>query len=153
VKIFELFARPKRQKAGIIPYFIGKDGTIEMLFMVSSDARYGGPDPMISKGRVEHGEDPAEGAVREAEEELGLKVSNLKGQPFELMKNEMRGDTEDYTFFCYGAEVKSKGDFGKYHYETGSTHWMTNDEFQKAGRRNHRQYAQKLFDKLSKERK
>jgi hypothetical protein len=65
----------------------------------------------------------------------------------------MGGMTEDYTFFCYGAEVKNKKDFGEYHYETGSTHWMTNDEFQKVGRRNHRKYAQKLFDKVSKERK
>ena len=62
----------------------------------------------------------------------------------------MRGDTEDYTFYCYGVEVKNKEDFGKFHYETKSTHWMTNDEFQNVGRRNHRQYAQKLFDKIRK---
>lgn len=150
MKVLEVFQRPKKEKAGLIPYFVNSDGTIEMLFMVSSDSRYGGPDPMISKGRVEHGEDSAEGAVREAEEELGLKDSNLKGEPFEIAKQPMRGDTEDYTFYCYGVEVKNKEDFGKFHYETKSTHWMTNDEFQNVGRRNHRQYAQKLFDKIRK---
>jgi 8-oxo-dGTP pyrophosphatase MutT (NUDIX family) len=150
MKIFEIYQRPKREKSGLIPYFVTPNGDIEMLFMVSSDSQYGGPDPMVSKGRVEHGENPAEGAIREAEEELGLKVSNLKGKPVEISKQEMRGMTEDYTFYCYGVEVKSKEDFGKFHYETKSTHWMTNDEFQKVGRRNHRQYVQKLFDKIKK---
>lgn len=150
MKVLEVFQRPKKEKAGLIPYFVNSDGTIEMLFMVSSNSKFGGDKPMISKGGVEQGENPVDGAIREAEEELGLKVSNLKGEPKVLEQKKMVGDTEIYDFFCYAVEVKNKEDFGKFHYETKSTHWMTNDEFQNVGRRNHRQYAQKLFDKIRK---
>ena len=63
-------------KAGFLPFYI-QNGSPIFLFMVSSNPKYGGTKPMISKGYVEIGEDIEDAAIREAQEELGLKKSNL----------------------------------------------------------------------------
>ena len=57
-------------KAGVIPYFVRPDGKVIMQFMVSSDAKYGGAAPQISKGNIDPGENVKDAAIREAHEEL-----------------------------------------------------------------------------------
>lgn len=124
----------KSGKAGIIPYIV-EDGVVKMIFMKSSDARYGGPDPMISKGHVDEGENFAEAAVREGEEELGLKKSNMVSGPWLAWKGELSGMDARYPFHVFAVEVKDKNDFDEPHYETESTHWLTAKEYAEKGRK------------------
>lgn len=137
-----------KQKAGLIPYFVS-GGKVEMLFMITSDARFGGLDPMIAKGHIDKGENAEEAAIREASEELGYKPSNAKGKLFKVddfHSASKMGYPEKTEFFA--VEVKNKKDFGQFHYETASTHWMTNEEFQKRGRDRHKPIVQKLSDMI-----
>lgn len=133
----------KSGKAGIIPYIV-EDGVVKMLFMVSSDARYGGPDPMISKGHVDEGENFAQAAVREGEEELGLKTSNMDGAPILAWKGELSGMDAKYAFHVFTVKVKDKNDFGQFHYETQSTHWLSAQEFAEQGRKSQNNIVQSV---------
>lgn len=133
-------------KAGIIPYFKNEDGSIDFLFMVSSDPKFGGPDPMISKGEVEDGESTQQAARREGAEELGLKPSNIKSSFTLISDNTTKGLDNSYRMVIYACEVKSKTNFGHYHYETAYTKWMTNNQFQKTGRTAHRKIVQRAFN-------
>ena len=121
-------------KAGIIPYYIS-NGRIEMLFMISSDPRFGGPDPMISKGHIDEGESPLQCAIREGEEELGLLRSNIREGSIHLISQGlMTGMDDSYIQFTYACQVLSKDAFVKPHYETKETVWMTAEEFARKGR-------------------
>lgn len=125
------------RKAGFIPFFKGERG-IEFLFMVSSDANFGGDKPMISKGGVDGNETEIEAAIREAQEELGLKESNLKNRNFkEVWSQKTEGLTATYSMKIFIGEVKSKTDFSIPHYETEKTVWMTAEEFYRDGRQSH----------------
>ena len=57
----------KAPRAGLIP-FIRSERGIEYLMMIASDPKFGGPRPMISKGKIEDGETQKQAALREAEE-------------------------------------------------------------------------------------
>lgn len=133
----------KSGKAGIIPYIV-EDSVVKMLFMKSSDSAYGGPDPMISKGHVDEGESFAEAAVREGEEELGLKKSNMDNSPFIAWKGELSGMDARYPFHVYAVRVKNKTDFGQFHYETESVHWLSAEEFAQTGRKSQNSIVQSV---------
>lgn len=134
-------------KAGIIPYIKTEKG-LEMLFMVSSNAQYGGPDPMIAKGHVDPGETPEQAGIREGNEELGLKSSNFAGSPFLVKDSTVQGLTDSYVMRILAVEVKSKTDFDKPHYETEYTVWLTPEEYAQKGRRNQLGFVQLLAQKL-----
>lgn len=125
-------------KAGIIPYFKHPDGIVEFLFMVSSDPKFGGPDPMISKGGVDAGENAKQAAIREGQEELGLKPSNIKSPLIVVSDETISGLENSYRMVVFACEVKNKTDFGPHHYETAYTKWMTLDQFMTHGRKSHR---------------
>lgn len=144
MKIAELF-EAKNGKAGCIPY--DHDG--RMLFMISSDADYGGPDPMIAKGHVDPGETYQQAGIREAEEELGLKTSNIVQGTIELgWKGELRGNLESYPFEVFMCNVDDVVDFNKPHYETKEVVWLTMEEFNKVGRKSQRHIVQAIADKI-----
>lgn len=136
------------RKAGIIP-FIRTEKGIEMLFVRSSDPDFGGPDPMIAKGHVDKGETPEQAAIREGGEEAGLKQSNFAGRPFLVQDQEIRGMTSTYLMRILAVEVKSKDDFGPFHYETAETMWMTGEEYEHRGRRSQLGFVQALLAKVS----
>ena len=121
-------------KAGVIP-FIVKDGKVLMMFMKSSDPEYGGAAPQIAKGSLDKGETPKAGAMREAEEELGLRKSNLDSELMLVWHASHEGQDAEYAFSIYVVRVKSQEDFGEFHFETESVHWMTLDEFAARGRK------------------
>lgn len=134
-------------KAGIIP-FIQTDRGVEMLFMISSDAKFGGPDPMIGKGNIDDGETPEQAGLREGHEELGLKPSNFAGTPF-LVKDALTQGLDDaYGMRILAVEVKSKTDFDTPHYETERTLWLTAEEYGQQGRKNQLEFVQLLQQKL-----
>lgn len=135
--VSEVIFQAMRKKSGMIPYVI-EDGEPLFLFMIPSNPAYGGSKPSISKGHVDGGESTEQAAIREAEEELGLKRSNIIPDSIQLVwHSTLTGDTESYDFFVYVCRVTSKADFNEPHYETGSTHWLTAKEFENKGRRTH----------------
>ena len=126
------------KKAGFIPYITENGAERKFMFMIPSDANFGGTKPSFAKGMIDPGESSKQAAIREAEEELGLKQSNLKMDTVELAWNGiMHGDDESYAMTMFVGEVKSKSDFNKAHWETGSVWWMTAEEFIAGGRRAH----------------
>lgn len=150
MKLTELNLKPipKFEKAGLIPYII-EDGEVKMLFMKSSDSQYGGSDPMIAKGHVDEGETTEEAAVREAQEELGLKRSNMQGSPWRAWKGELSGQDAHYPFSVFAVQVKSKDDFDKPHYETESTHWLTMKGFATSGRKSQNKIVQLVAKEIA----
>ena len=123
--------------AGLLPMSIHPDGQTRGLFMIPSDPMFGGDKPQIAKGRIDPGESRIVTAIREAEEELGLKADNLSWI-------EQIGQAHDLMF--YVCEVFDYQDFGKYCYETGSTLWLTEAEFAAIGRDVQRSTVAQAFD-------
>lgn len=124
-------ASKKITRGGVIPYYID-DGKIKMMFMKSSNAKYGGPLPQVAKGRIEEGEDIEEGAFREAREELGLFKGNVE-QSHKL--GEFLGRTHVFV-----AKIKDPDMFGdpSTPEEVAEVLWMTPEEFQEGGRDLHK---------------
>lgn len=130
----------KKRKAGFIPYFFDETiGKFKYLMMVSSDARFGGDKPMVSKGGQDPGETDEETALREAEEELGLVRSNLH-EYWHLCKSPYK----NYKLSIFAGKVKDISNFTKPCYETEYTLWMTAEEFLKEGREDHHSFVTRL---------
>ena len=145
MKLFEV-ASYSKLKAGIIPFKSDGRG----MFMVSSDAKYGGIRPAIAKGRVDEGENSETAAVREGEGELGLKKSNFKGTPFLVWSGKLTGLDASYPFDVYAVEVEDPNDFGEFHYETAKTLWMSAAEFTTDGRQSQNAIVQDAFKIIEK---
>ena len=141
--------KEKAVKAGVIPWHRRGDGEIIMLFMVSSDARYGGAAPQISKGNVDPGEDILEAAFREGSEELGLRRGNVIKQSIKIVQEglfELKSTSYDMTI--YSMQVADLRDFVDPHYETAYTVWLTREQFAKYGRKQHRDIVEKAFEMI-----
>ncbi len=125
-------AKKKIFRGGVIPYYFDDDGQLWMLFMKPAMKKYGGDVYQLAKGKIEEGEDEEEGAFREAKEELGLFKPNTKNRN---KLGTFMGRTTIYT-----AEVIDPDDdkFGKPHFETQNTKWMTPEMFQADGRDLHK---------------
>ena len=119
------------ERGGIVPFYVNNTGEMKMMFMKPSDKRYGGPEFQIAKGRMDPGENPLETTLREANEELGLKESNIKW----IRKVGVFLETHH----IYIAEVNTRNDkeFDEPTDETGATKWMTEEEFISTGRKLH----------------
>lgn len=123
----------KVKRAGLIPYCL-EDGVLQMLFMIPSDAKYGGPDPQIAKGCIDKNEGIIEAALREAEEELGLVLDNVVPGTITHALTEKK-------IAVYTTEVYSRDNFNKHDHETAYTLWLTPDEFYYWGRKLHKPYV------------
>lgn len=127
-------------RSGVIPYYIDSEGEIHMYFMKPSDPKFGGPDFQLAKGRIDEGEDAERTALREGEEELGLKLENIRYHQF--VGNHYFNETHT----VYIAKIKNKDDFNEPCYETGETIWMTPDQFEVDGRALHRELVRDAVD-------
>lgn len=134
----------KRARAGLIPYIRGEDGIPLYLMMVSSDPKFGGPRPMISKGKIEDGETPLEGAVREAEEELGFHMRNARGTLKLVFEGRVELYSGAYHLTVFGCEIQDRYDFGKWCEETSYILWLTLAEFRQVGRKDHVKFVEEL---------
>ena len=119
-------------RAGIIPIFENKG-----LFMISSNADFGGPDPAIAKGTIDKGETSPQAAIREGEEELGLRISNMIGKPKLGWSGKIKGLSDEYLMDVYYVQVKDPKAFDIPHYETKETVWLSLKEFENVGRQSH----------------
>jgi 8-oxo-dGTP pyrophosphatase MutT (NUDIX family) len=131
-------------KAGIIPFLADGRG----LFAVSSDTKYSGSLPAIAKGRIDGNESTKNAAIREGEEELGLRRSNMAAEPFLCWSGELTGLDATYRFDVFAVLVKDEENFDEPDYETASTHWLSRSEFASKGRSSQREIVQKVFDKI-----
>ena len=137
----------KRPRAGLIPYMF-ENGEPIFLMMVSSNVKFGGPRPMISKGKIESDETALECAIREAEEELGLVRSNMIGEPKLLANERVVLRSGAYNLTVYYVQIRDRWDFEKWCDETEYTLWMSRDQFEKEGRKDHIKYVNMLNEKL-----
>lgn len=131
-------------RAGLVPYIHDTGGQIRYLTMISSSPIYGGPRPMISKGKVEDGETTKQAAYREAEEELGLKLSNVDGKGFLVADEYVTLRSANYQLTVYAVEVISKYNFNMWGSETGAIEWLTLEEFRQRGRKDHLKYIEAI---------
>lgn len=137
------------KKAGFLPYVLMADGPLFM-FMVSSNAYYGGDRPMISKGQVEVDEDDETAAIREAEEELGLIRANLRSS-FRAWSEVCSGMCSSYLMTIYAGEVIDQSRFNTPHFETKETVWLTLQQFKERGRASHVPIVEQIHDQIVKE--
>ena len=133
----------KINRAGVIPYYIDESGTIKMLFMKPTNAKFGGDCFQIAKGKQEDGEQPEDTAFREANEELGLFKPNCDN--IHDMGNFL-GRTNIFI-----AEVQDLNMFGDPDSETGSTKWLTVDEFLEEGRMLHAPVVKAVARRIEKQ--
>lgn len=123
--------RKKIYRAGLICYYLTKNNNIEMLFMEPSNPKFGTSAPQLAKGKIEENETAKQAAIREAQEEVGLKTDNIIGSVDQL--GVFLGRT---TMFV--AQIKNKDDFGPTCDETGATCWLTYEQFKNEGRGLHK---------------
>lgn len=138
----------KRARAGLIPFIINADGTIEYLMMVASDPKFGGSRPMISKGKIEKDEGTLDAAIREAEEELGFQKRNRRGSYIDVFSGRQELFSGAYHLTVFGVEIQHRWDFDKWCDETDYTLWMTLEEFRVKGRRDHIKFVEALEERI-----
>lgn len=103
---------PKR--SGIIPVYFDC-GRVFACCMIPSDPAFGGDKPQMAKGHIEDDLDPKENAIKEAQEELGLKLDNIYGVKY----------LGDYTrISCYTCLVHDPEDFDEPHWESEWAGWI-----------------------------
>jgi 8-oxo-dGTP pyrophosphatase MutT (NUDIX family) len=145
---FEETGYEKGPRAGMLPYIRGEDGAIQYLMMISSDPKFGGPRPMLSKGKIEGTENAWEAAMREAEEELGLVPFNIRNTTLLCDEHRVELYSCAYQLTLYMGEVIDRGYFEKWGDETAYTQWMTLEEFRAEGRRDHVKYVELAEERL-----
>lgn len=127
-------------RAGLIPFYI-ENGIVKMLFMIPTENEWIESIPQVSKGRIEPGEMTIKAAIREAEEELGLKRTNLS-------RIEPIGQYS--TIMFYVGQITNPDDFGPFDTtETTETKWLTLDEYSEEGRQLHIPVVQAAVAKIS----
>ena len=119
MKIFEV---EQKIKAGVIPFYKTETETFMML-MIPSDPQFGGADPQLAKGHIDGAETPMVAAIREAEEELGLRKSNIINS-FHITTQQITGLDATYPLHIFGVEIEDPEAFDAPHYETGWRGWM-----------------------------
>ena len=105
---------------------------------------------MISKGKIEDGETPLIAAVREAEEELGFKQRNIRGEILSIAEGRQELYSGAYHLTVYGVEIQDRYDFDNWCDETEYTLWLSLDEFRQQGRRDHLKFLEALEEKVKK---
>ena len=147
-QINSLATEPSMKKLGAVPWIVQKNQVL-MMFMTPSDPAYGGSAPQIAKGNQDAAESAQHAALREAQEELGLRGSNIK-TVLPAVSEIVTTKTASYELSVYAVEVLDIAAFDQPHYETGSTHWLTLEQFQIQGRKNQQNLVRKLHAQIQK---
>ena len=122
--------RKKIYRAGVIPFVELENFSHKMLFMKPSCSKYGGDKYQIAKGKKEKNDKTLKHtAIREAYEELGFNISNVK-QMWKL--GVYLGRTTIYV-----AKMNNMWDFSEFGHETKSIKWLTCEEYYTVGRELH----------------
>jgi 8-oxo-dGTP pyrophosphatase MutT (NUDIX family) len=108
-----------REKSGMIPYYFD-NGKLKVLLMQPSDPNFGGPRFQLAKGGIESGTSPINNALKEAKEEVGLVLANIK-----QVKLVQTIDFKYSKLHIFACEIIDPNNFTKPCYETGATRWFT----------------------------
>lgn len=106
--------------AGTIPYYIDENNDVHVYLMIPSNPDYGGTQPQLAKGQIDDGYTVKETAAKEAKEEVGLKLTNLK---FFKKLNDFKY-IDGKMIAVYYAEVKDINDFNDPHWESKWSGWI-----------------------------
>lgn len=106
--------------AGTIPYYIDDNNNVYVYLMIPSNPNFGGTQPQLAKGQIDDGYTVQETAAKEAKEEIGLKLPNLKF--FKKLGNFKYIDGNVVSVY-YG-EVKDINDFNTPHWESKWAGWI-----------------------------
>ena len=140
--------KKKRPRAGIYPVYRNGNGELWVCLMIPSDPAYGGPQPQMGKGGVDDGQTPKQGAVREGEEELGLRQSNMG--PVELITvDTISGLDATYDLHVFAAEVKDPKAFDEPHHESSWSGFLEIDDAIARTRSNQRHFLEMVKDKYA----
>ena len=118
MKLREIDQRPSR-RSGVVPYYLNAEHQLMVYLMRPSDPDYGGTDWQIAKGGVEPGLSLVVNAMKEGQEELGLKLNNTLGEPW-LVTTDVR-----LSITVFAVQIQDPEDFDQPHYETGDTTWLS----------------------------
>lgn len=129
-----------KTKAAFIAYHNNR-----VLVARSSNPMFGGPYFALCKGNVDEGESVEQAAIREAQEEVGLRIENLSS-PVKHLGN---FKTFGYILSVYWANVSDPDAFNEPCWEIAETKWMTWPEFSAVGREQHRPIINAFFQQLS----
>lgn len=135
--------RQKAPRAGIYPIYKDPNGQIWVYLMIPSDPSYGGSEPQMGKGRVDDGETVEQAAMREGQEELGLRKDNITNM-FVIAKEQITGLDGYYEITVYGAEVSDPKAFDPAGKESGWTGWVTLDDALVKGRQSQKHFLQAI---------
>lgn len=103
---------PKR--SGLIPVYF-EYGRIFACCMIPSNDQFGGSMPQMAKGHIEKEYSTKDNAIKEAEEELGLKRENIHRVHY----------LGDFTrIACYTCLVHDPEDFIEPHWESSWAGWV-----------------------------
>jgi 8-oxo-dGTP pyrophosphatase MutT (NUDIX family) len=127
-------------KAAFIPYHEDK-----VLVCKSSNPLFGGPKFALCKGNVDLNESIQDAALREAEEELGLKLHNIVPETLQHLGT---FKTFSYLLSVYTAQIRDPHDFNDPCWEIAETKWMTWNDFKSIGRDEHRPIINAFFQSL-----
>lgn len=133
----------KVYRAGLIPILINQEDfeQSKMMFMIpSANTEFCGIEPQIAKGQIEEDEEPQEAALREANEELGLRIDNIE----EIYNCGVWMGRTHIFVACVASDDPSCFDVPQF--ETEQTVWLTIDEFNKQGRQLHIPVVNSVFD-------
>ncbi|MFA5396712.1 MAG: NUDIX domain-containing protein [Methanogenium sp.] len=103
-----------KRSASII-YCVESD-KIYVLLVKPSNIEFGGPDWQIPKGLIDLGESEHNAAIREAEEEAGLVLSNIDSTDFLMRMNYIS---------VFAIKVKNRKNFKQHDYEIAETKWFS----------------------------
>jgi 8-oxo-dGTP pyrophosphatase MutT (NUDIX family) len=129
-------------KAGCIPY-IKENGSVKMLFIISSNANFGGIDPAIIKGNRDDDESPLETALREMKEEVGIHAKDIV-KTDEIFDGKISGLVSSYRFIVYGCLLKQAPELKIDTFEIAEAVWLTLDEFRQRGRKSHLKIVEQM---------
>jgi len=146
-KLQEAFDKSIIRKAGFIPYYFDNFGKLRMMFVMSSDPTYGGSKWMIAKGHIDGKETDLQAALREGNEECGVKQSNIKFIKLGW-KGLIKGYTESSEMTIYIGEVKDPVDFDKPGNEIKAVKWITPEEFNSIGRNSQKFIVEACVNKI-----
>jgi 8-oxo-dGTP pyrophosphatase MutT (NUDIX family) len=138
--------KKKRARAGIYPVFIDQNGQMWVCLMIPSDPAYGGPQPQMGKGRVDDGQTNEEAAVREGEEELGLRRDNM-GKVELITRQTIAGLQTSYDIYVYSTIVEDPKAFDEPHYESSWAGFLEIDDAIARTRSNQRPFLEMVKTK------
>ena len=114
-----------KSRAALIPiYFDEKENKYYVMLMKPSDPAYGGSDFQFCKGQIDPGENALQTAIREAKEELGIKIKNAEDV-------KLLWDNKNYNMKYYFVIVDSKKQNYTPHFETSAVVWWDLDKAEK----------------------